>query len=291
MHDESSARQRLKGLVVAQLFLGMAPLGTALLPIHGAWVIAGIWAISAVSLAQLMLLSFWVGMGGNAVIVRVLGGIVGTAYLTTWAIAAYSVSLLDAQYDSQPLVNGFLTTFLPYAASVLLSSACFLLLRRRCTELVHFSESSAKVAHSRVRFSIFHLLILISTCSLLLSLMRIARPSYEKITEHDMISFAALYILTLLVRTINSLCAAWASLSLSSPWARIIIAICIAFVLGTVEAFSLGHDVFSWWIIISACLDSVLSTAIVIASLLVVRSCGYRLIPKGEPQAAPSTPA
>lgn len=285
MHDESSARQRLRGLVVAHLFLGIAQLGTAWLPIAGGWFMPAMW--DAVSLAQLTLLSFWVGMGGNSIILRALGLLVGSTYITIWPITANVVSLQIVHHDLRFLVGEFLVKFSASAAFVSLLSGGFVLWRRKCTKLVRLSESSANAADLRVRYSILHLLIIISTCSLLLSLMRIARPSNVTNTENDIMSLPALATLVFFGHVINSICAAWASLSLNSPWPRIALAIVVALLLGAVQSFSSGHDAISWWMVLSTCLIPVLSTAIVIVSLLVVRSCGYRLMPKDLPQADP----
>ena len=166
------------------------------------------------------------------------------------------------------------------AAFTLLFSGCFVLLRRKGTKLKHLSTFNAEVARPRVKYSVLYLLVLMSTCSLLLSLVRIAQPTNQTVTGQSTLSLVATIILMMVVFFINSICAAWASLSLNSPWSRIGLTIGIALLLGITFGVATGHYSFSWWIFIPVCLIPVLSTAIVIVSLLVVRSCRYRLVSK-----------
>ncbi len=287
LHNEESARLRLRVLIIVQLIFSMGPLVTAWISAQGDWIMPVMCALPAVNLSQLTLLSFWVGMGGNSVIVRALGVLVGSAYIAIWPIAAKVASLPFVNLDLWLLVSEFLIAFSASAAFVSFLSGCFVVWRRKCTELVHLSESSANFADLRVRYSIFHLLIFISACSLLLGLMRIARLSDETDIGNEVVPLAAFSTIMLLGHVINSICASWAPLSRNPPWSRIALAVVVAFLLGAAQSFSSGLDAFSWRMVISTCLIPVLSTAIVIASLLVVRSCGYRLIPKEPPQTGP----
>jgi hypothetical protein len=89
----------------------------------------------------------------------------------------------------------------------------------------------------------------------------------------------ALMIITFLI---NSICAAFAALGTGQIRLRIVLVLTVASLLGI--ALSLAgrfdqNDMFPWWMA-PPMLMTVLSTAIVLGSLLVVRSCGYRLIPK-----------
>ena len=252
-----------------------------------AWTIEAGYALSSLTFAQLMLLSFWVGMGGNTGIVRAVGGLIGTAYITIWPVLAQYVSPHFVEHELPPITREFLVRFSSYAAITLLFSGCFVLLRRKGTKLKHLSTFNAEVARPRVKYSMLYLLVLMSTCSLVLGLVRIAQPTNQTDTGQSTLSLVAIIILMMVVFVINSICAAWASLSLNSPWSRIGLTVGIALLLGITFGVATGNYSFSWWIFISVCLIPVLSTAIVIVSLLVVRSCRYRLVPTESLQAAP----
>lgn len=287
MHDRTSVPIRLWGVVVAQLLLGIAPLASYSLPQHTGWMVQSMWALSAISFAQLMLLSFWVGMGNNAGIVRALGGFAGIAYISIWPVASPYVS---PHFEGQllpPFAKELFTQFATYAGFALLLSGCFLLLRWKGTQLTHLSKLNSTVAPPRVNYSIFHLLILMSTCAFVLGLTRAAHPTDETSTGSTTLSYAALLILALLGMVINSMGAAWASLSLNSPWSRLALVSAIALLLGIAFAVSTRLYATSWRIFIPASLIPVLSTATVVVTLLVVRSFGYRLVPNTLVQADP----
>lgn len=286
MLKELPVKARLKWLIILHLLVGIAPLASFSLP-NGTWTIEAGYALGSLTFAQLMLLSFWVGMSGDTGIVRAVGGLLGTAYIATWPVLAQYVSPHFVEHELPPITRELLVRFSSFAAFTLLFSGCFVLLRRKGTTLEHLSTFDAAVERPRVKYSVLHLLVLMSTCSLLLSLARIAQPTDQTDTEQSTLSLVAIFILMMVVFAINSICAAWASLSLNSPWSRIGLTVGIAILLGISFGVATGHYSLSWRIFIPVCLIPVLSTAIVIVSLLVVRSCGYRLVPSESLQAAP----
>ena len=162
------------------------------------------WALSALSIAQLMLLSLWVGMGGSNWIVRLVGALGGTTYVTIWPELAPYISP-DITVHQLPLTSKFLDMFAAYAALVLLLSGSFVMLQRRGTKLAHVSRIAAQASPPRIQYSMFHLLLLMSICSLVLSLVKTTQTAEQDTTGFSMLAFVAGYILILVVFLINNL--------------------------------------------------------------------------------------
>lgn len=78
----------------------------------------------------------------------------------------------------------------------------------------------------------------------------------------------------------------WAGLGLARPLPRTVVVLLIALALGA--AFVYGINQGDWDTYSYVILMMLLQVGVVIASLLVVRSCGYRLVRKASPGAAPS---
>ena len=269
-----TVHSRMKWLIAIQMIVGIAPLASFSLP-SSTWMLPVMWALSALSLAQLMLLSVWVGMGSNKWTARLVGAVGGTAYVTIWPVLAEYVSPNVMEHETS-FVNAFLVMFTSYTALVLLFSGSFLLLQRRGTKLVQTCKLVAQVERPRTHYSVFHLLVLMSFCSLVFSLVKLAQPAEQTPTGLSTLALVAGFILMMVVFLVNSICAAWATLSPMSPWPRIVLALVVSSLLGVAFAIASGNYSFSWWIFIAACLVPVVFTTIVIVSLLVVRSCGYR---------------
>ncbi|WP_146448592.1 hypothetical protein [Bythopirellula polymerisocia] len=284
MYDGTTNHTRIWLLVVIHLLFGIAPLAEFLFD-GTIWFSPADFALGSLSIAQIMLLSFWVGMGGSKWIVRVLGAIVGTAYVTLWPVLSPYMSFPVEEYESS-FSQSFVSLFASYSAIILLLTSVFALIRRRGTKLIHLSQLNVDILPARVRYSTFHLLILMSICSFVLSLAKLAQPPEEPTTGFSTFRIVALFLLMLVVFLINNLCAAWATLSLNSPWTRIALVLGNALLLGISFAIATGNYSFSWQMFIGVSLIPVLSTAIVIVSLLVIRSCHYRIVPSGLLQAA-----
>ena len=77
MHDGATVHSRIKWLIAVQMIFGTAQLASLSLPSTN-WMFPVMWALSALSIAQLMLLSLWVGMSGYKWIVRLVGALGGT---------------------------------------------------------------------------------------------------------------------------------------------------------------------------------------------------------------------
>ncbi len=83
---------------------------------------------------------------------------------------------------------------------------------------------------------------------------------------------------------VNTACAVPATLQAGSALRSVMMSLLVSVLLGLAVTFSLRHDSFAWWLVAGGTLIAVVPTAIVIVSLLVVRSCGFRLMRKQRRQ-------
>lgn len=139
----------------------------------------------------------------------------------------------------------------------------------------------------RNEFSILHVLVVTAAIAVVLALMRRARPAGDGIESSW--QYAAANALMILVFLVNMVSAAWAALSVGRIAGRVSLAILVALLLGIALAFAGRYDEIVWWLFPTTVLVFVVPTAIVVASLLVVRSHGYRLV--GKRFAEPSVDA
>lgn len=280
MHNWMGVPSRIRLLLGFHLILGIIPAATYVLPLS-TWLLPVMWVIAAFSVAQLMLLSFWVGMASNSVAVRLIGGLCGTAYVTIWPIVAQLLSPHHVA-TGRSLMTEYFISFCSYSSLVVLIAGSFMLIRRRGTMLYRPSRSESEVAPTRVQYSIYNLLVITSICAIVLGLGRNARPDSSSPTVFSEWQWVAGMGLMLTVFLLNSVCAAWATLSLGKIGLRITLVFVVAILLGVALSISMGHHEFGWELRVGGSLMMVFFTAVVIGSLLIVRTCGYRLVPKGR---------
>ena len=268
---------RIKVLLGFHLLIGTAPAATYMLPLS-AWLLPAMWALAAISVAQLMLLSFWVGMASNPRAARLLGSLCGTAYVTAWPFVA-QLLLPQSVEDGPSLTTTYLIMFCSYYAMVILIAAAFTLIRRRGTSLRRLTATDTEAAPARIQYSVSHLLMVTSISAIVLAFLRNAKADLSA-NEFSEWQFVAGICLMLIVFLVNSVSAAWAALSLGPIRLRVGLVFIVAVLLGIALSVSMGHLEVSWWLLLGGSSITVFFTAIIIGSLLIVRSCGYRLVPR-----------
>ena len=154
----------------------------------------------------------------------------------------------------------------------------FLLFRRTGTELRRVADPAEAGVPGRFQYSILHLLLIISVAAVVLGLVQSARgPGQMPLSAWRNVVIAALVLVSMLV---NLFCAAWAVLGPGRAGLRVSLVFLVATLLGTALSLGANMDQGPRWLFVSFILVFLVLTLIVIASLLVVRSCGYRLIRK-----------
>jgi hypothetical protein len=262
---------RLKLLVAAHLIVGVAPsamfLGTE------SWFLPLIWALGGLSLGQLMLVSFWVGMGTSARWRRLLGATLALIYFATWSTVALSLAPIDempsyAENFSMQLLQGglLLGTF----------AAIFAAVRRWYMELRLVADPEP-VYRRRQQFTIFHLLVITSVAAVVLALARERGVASDGTAQILMAT-----VLMLVLLGVNVVASVWAALSPGILWSRIMLALVAAALLGMAFAmrilFAKPLGGARAWLFVAQSLTFMVPSLVVILSLLVVRSCGYRLV-------------
>ena len=275
MGDEVNAGSRLWLLLAVHLIMGVAPVwmfqgsgSVAMLPV--------IWAIAALSLGQAMLLAFLVGMAPAGLAARIGGGLLGAAYLSLWQAMGET---FGPGGSHQSFVASYLRTLPMMAGIVAIIAGMFLLIRLRGTTLRRLSPDELVGVSSKVRYSVHNLLLIMSVCAVVLALAKHLEQDVSA-TGLDGWQMAAEAALFLIIFPINTACAAWAALKPTGVLLRTAFVAIVALFLGAAMSLSAGQFGQAWWLWASGMLIPLLSTAVVYLSLLVVRSCGYRLVPR-----------
>src|SRR6185295_4787323 len=209
--------RKLKLLLAVHLLVGISPaamfLGTGMnfLPV--------IWMLSGVLIGQLMLLSFWLGLGTSAGVRRLLGSALGAVYLAVWPMVGANFSrVVD---DPEPLLARQLAM---NAAVLVLLGGIFLRIRRNLVEL-HRDEVPGEAATASFQFSVLHLMLLTSLVAVILAFVRVA-------TGDSVWGGVAINSLGLVAFLTNILAAPWAALAPHPARLRVTLAILAAVLLG-----------------------------------------------------------
>lgn len=220
----------------------------------------------ATVLAQACLLGLWAGFAPGAGWIRLAGLAAGVLIL--------EAGLWVANHGRDNLV--FLLTI---SAAVI--AAVSLVLRRRGIELRHLPGVASSPSREGLRFSIRGLMAFTIAVALLLGGARGLRESFGHLGPS---LFAIVIWSTSFV--ILTLAAAWAMLGRSRPLPRAAVVLVVAAALGFLFAYGIGERNAISFVYFMLC--SVIQSVLVLGSLLVVRSAGYRLVAR---EAVPREPA
>ena len=228
-------------------------------------------------LAQLMLLSFWAGMGTSKPVHRRLGTLFGVVYVGIWPVVGAFLS----PYAQAPSIASIVLDLSSKGIMVMLFAGVFLLFRRAGTELRRVADPAEADAAGRFQYSILHLLLIISVAAVVLGLVQSVRgPDQPPTSAWRIVAVAALVLVSMLF---NLFCAAWAVLSPGRTGLRVSLVLLISTFLGIALSLATKMDQGPRWLFVAQILVFVVPTVIVVVSLFVVRSCGYRLVRKGPP--------
>ncbi len=229
----------------------------------------------SVVLSQAGLLGMWLGLAGYPWKNRLFSGLLGLAYL---AIA----------------INSFIPPGVPLVAtlvySMLMPVPCLAValfmgcLRWYGVAIVAGDDTDAR--RPGLQFSIRHLLILTTVVALIFAF----KPTD---VEHTMLTSLVLLAAIGLCATCVVLGALWAALVAGHPGPRIPVVLSLAAFMGTLPPYYVGMKLSDT---ASMAAVSCIQATIIISSLLVIRSLGYRLVRQnqdgpahGASKSAPST--
>ncbi|MHC4404457.1 MAG: hypothetical protein ACYTG0_32795 [Planctomycetota bacterium] len=224
----------------------------------------------AVIFSQTSLLGLWIGLGADSWQRRLGGFLAGLVYL---AFLLACVISPRAKALDEPLATRFCAVIAVTALLLSLSTAAILTLaRRRGARLCRLEPGVAPHVGKEIRFTIAHLMLLTAVVAAFLALGQSMRDLARVTgTSHGPVFVVVAFVCCLVS---VSLAAAWAALSQGSPLARSMLVVVMAVCVGLIPPYY-----FRWgwrdYVAVPAtiCLQAILSTA----SLLIVRSWGYRL--------------
>ena len=262
-------KRRIIVLVVSYLVLGCATRWLANLAFEHDWYFRGWIIVQAVVCALLLLLGLWLILQTNAFALRVVACFAGIIY---------SAGIIS---------NGSLGKFLSVTTLMciffpLCAIAGHLVIHKYWkVEVKKLGEIEAG-RREAFQFSILHLLGLTVVVGCLLYIanaMRAYQPAAGNFFQWGMLSITHTSVLSVVAMSITffviAISALWAILSLASPWLRMILVFAMTPCLGMLYPYVRQEDsteLTTW------AASSLLTTALVTVALLVVRSCGTRLV-------------
>lgn len=236
-------------------------------------------AVQSVFYAQLLLLPFWAGLGTSAGIVRLVGGLLGSAYVAVWPVVALGLKPGLPRTTATELIGRYLVYFSLCCTVTALVAGVLLLNRRWFTELRHISDPKTLLPRAHFRYSILHLLVITTVFALFCGSMRVIVSGGPGSAVGW--QFVALAVVGIVICLTVLACASWAVLGAGHVGRRVLVVLLATMLLGIVMASFSSKSVAAWVLYVNGVLGLVLPTAIVIVSLLIVRTCGYRLVGKG----------
>jgi hypothetical protein len=272
-------RRRIRWLVAVHLCLAASPLLWPLIPLER--FLPALWAVYAVPIGGMLMLAFWVGLGTSRLAWRSAVGLAGSAYLALWPTAA-AIVLGARQEPDMPLkwMEAYMTAAALYSIVVAVFGGMFLLMRCRWT-LTRMELPTMPTQADRLRFSVLNLLVVTSLVAVVLMLVQSSRGdvSASSVSGPTWQSVAT-YALGFVIFSTNTLCAAQAALGKGSVPRNVLLVLLVAMFSGLALSLAAHQDQVGWLFVAGGTLIVVIPMLIVVVSLSVVRSCGFRLIPK-----------
>lgn len=274
----SSVRLRLTLLVMGHVLLCLLPMLRLLTP-RGSWGNAYRWVIEAPAVGSLMTLALYLGLGHGRLLSRLLLAATGaTAAMLLAALAKYMERSASGQYRIEWLMHDVAREALMAAVYVGVLGAGLLIVRFWFV-ITRPEIPDDAPSRSWLKFSVFHLLIAMSICGVATTLVKTAR----NVEENGGWAFLGSMVVIVSLLLANTFVATLATLGRRPLGPRIAVSLIVAAGLGLGLALTAGHDRLGWQSVLGAVAFMAIVTLVIVGSLLVVRSCGYRLIrrPKG----------
>jgi hypothetical protein len=235
-----------------------------------------LWAVFAVAFGSILTLAVWIGMGGGPMLRRLLVGFIAAAYVAIW-LTLFDYLPSNRSAPATELVSNYAGHVALLSTVLLIFGGMFGLIGRRF-QLTRNSDATIDVRKSRFQFSVLQVLVLMSVVAIILSLTRFVRETIETNADDTIWSLLALYSLALTIYFTNVACAAFAALSIGSVKRNVALALIVSVMLGAAIAFTIKNETVGWWLSIGSVVTVIIPMLVQLLSLLVVRSCGYRIV-------------
>jgi hypothetical protein len=250
-----------------------------LLAAHGFWWLGAIWladdlqhslianlACLAMVSSQICLLAIWGGLGTRPWPLRLVAVAIGVAGV--WAMSVTTAGSWGNAHGTR------ITGFMALGAALAVSGSLWSL-RRWWARLERLDTGFAGTPTEGLQFKVLHLLLLTALVAASLGAGEAVRAFRRQPCPWQSLADCLIFAVMVLCAASLGLATLWACLGLGSPLVRIPIVLCLAVIVGLLPPFYMDAD---WeryrnWAALMA-----LQTLIVAGSLLVFRSCGYRLV-------------
>lgn len=255
------------------LALAVAPLGMAFVP-PDIRTLPILWGLASIPLSQVMLLSVWLGMTRGNLIRRVMIASLAILYISIWPSIGERLMSNEETLNSMPSMywqyTGGLLMFLAVLSAVMAGAT-------RTLGTIRFTDDTDALSpETRSQFSLLALLSVTTVTALILGLIRSSQAS-----NADGVTIAQ-SLLTIIVFVVNIVVTVWATLGTGHVLRRLALVFFVSILLGLAMAIGAGNslDTGPWWLLAASSLIIVFPTAIVATTLLVIRTLGYRLLPR-----------
>lgn len=276
MPPPAARRRRIQWLVIALMALSAAPMLELALPLDAYQPVlseAIRTALFATSNGTMLLLSFWVGLGRQSIFRRLLGGVMGAAYISVWPGLLMEISFASLPAEITYPWEEHASSALMNLAVVAGFGAAFMALRR-WWKLDPTPSPSAAVA-GKTQFSLLAILFVMAGSAVVMGGVRASRNTLNEMEE----TTATTIVVVLTIYFANAVGAAFAALRPSAVRRHCLTAFGTSLLLGVAISLATGEDQYGAGLAGGALLGAVPAT-IMMLSLLVVRSTGYRLVRK-----------
>jgi len=266
---------RIRWLIFAHAVIGAAPLlglgiqfSMQMLPL--------LWILTSLPLGSAMTLSIWLGLGRTRLLWRAGIGLAAIFYLSAFSfIADFTQGPPDQPISEQ--VMAYLSATGEIGILLFMLSGTFWLIGRRF-EFARMNSDRIAGRGRLLQFSVRQVLVVMSSISVVLSLFRAARAA----TGHEPSAWETIAIYSFLFVTflITTACVAFAALGAGEVKRNVAMVVVVAILLGVATAIAMQNQISNWWIFGGSMLIVITPMIVVLVSMLVVRSCGFRLVPR-----------
>jgi hypothetical protein len=276
--SEPSDCSRIRWLVGVHLVLAAAPLVGLLLQ-FSVYTLPILWALIALPLGGLLTLSVWLGFGRTRLVWRLAIGLAASFYLSVWPFIQQCAQMHDSAempiYKSATdYFMGYLEAVTPFGIILFLFGGTFMLMGLRF-QLTRAEPDAKQLRNERLQFSMLQIMVVMSAVAIILSLLRATRRADVGESTWDWLMMNAFMFV---IFFINTACAAFAALGIGKVKRNVGLVFAVSILLGVAVAIAMHNDMVSWWLFVGGMSLAIIPTMTVLASLLVVRTCGFRLV-------------
>ena len=248
------------GLLLAHLLLGV---GAAWLGTWGPWATSYVLAFGGLVCGQVVLLGIWSGLASKTWGVRIAGLVCGSFYIST-------VCAIGGGRTKDSLIEDSLILACLVCVTASMIGLLFMALHRYRGIAVAYSNETEVRRSAPIQFTMMQLLSVTTVISVLLGSGRVIRS-----LGGESLGIGVLLIAFVICGCVMACLVAWAGLGHGHISLRFATVLVIGFVVGLLPPYFLGGP---WWRFLTWPGLVVATGIVAVLSLLVVRSCGYRLV-------------